>query len=196
PPFRFTDVVDMATGVVVRQGGRDGRDRRRPGRTHQRCRARGDGGAEGEKPADRRRRVRRGLRQARLVDAHGQDAALAAGRQGRRRPRARRPPVPLHPAARPRRLRRRRIAQAGRPPVRRPRGGAGRPSRRGRGAVRRGPRRDRATPQGDAEMTGWLLDTLLYTGVLIALVLVLRRPVSRHFGPQIAYALWGLPFLR
>lgn len=45
-------------------------------------------------------------------------------------------------------------------------------------------------------MTGWLLDTLLYTGVLIALVLVLRRPVSRHFGPQIAYALWGLPFLR
>src|SRR5690242_12875272 len=45
-------------------------------------------------------------------------------------------------------------------------------------------------------MTGWLLDTLLYTGVLIALVLVLRRPVSRHFGPQLAYALWGLPFLR
>jgi beta-lactamase regulating signal transducer with metallopeptidase domain len=45
-------------------------------------------------------------------------------------------------------------------------------------------------------MTGWLLDTLLYTGVLIALVLVLRRPVSHHFGPQIAYMLWGLPFLR
>jgi bla regulator protein BlaR1 len=45
-------------------------------------------------------------------------------------------------------------------------------------------------------MTGWLLDTLLYTGVLIALVLVLRRPVAQHFGPQIAYALWGLPFLR
>lgn len=45
-------------------------------------------------------------------------------------------------------------------------------------------------------MIAWLLDTLLYTGVLIALVLVLRRPVSRYFGPQIAYALWGLPFLR
>jgi len=45
-------------------------------------------------------------------------------------------------------------------------------------------------------MTGWLLDTLLYTGLLIALVLVLRRPVSHHFGPQIAYTLWGLPFLR
>jgi beta-lactamase regulating signal transducer with metallopeptidase domain len=45
-------------------------------------------------------------------------------------------------------------------------------------------------------MTAWLLDTLIYTGLMIALVLVLRRPVARHFGPQIAYALWGLPFLR
>src|SRR5690349_8620265 len=45
-------------------------------------------------------------------------------------------------------------------------------------------------------MTAWLLDTLIYTGLMIALVLVLRRPVSHHFGPQIAYALWGLPFLR
>ncbi len=35
-------------------------------------------------------------------------------------------------------------------------------------------------------MTPWLLDTLLYTGLLIALVLVLRRPVGRWFGPQIA----------
>jgi beta-lactamase regulating signal transducer with metallopeptidase domain len=45
-------------------------------------------------------------------------------------------------------------------------------------------------------MTGWLLDTVVYTGLMIALVLALRRPVSRHFGPQIAYMLWGLPFLR
>lgn len=45
-------------------------------------------------------------------------------------------------------------------------------------------------------MTAWLLDTLLYTGLLIALVLVLRGPVGRHFGPQTAYALWALPFLR
>jgi beta-lactamase regulating signal transducer with metallopeptidase domain len=45
-------------------------------------------------------------------------------------------------------------------------------------------------------MTGWLLDTLIYTGLMIALVLALRRPVSHYFGPQIAYALWGLPFLR
>lgn len=45
-------------------------------------------------------------------------------------------------------------------------------------------------------MTQWLLDTTLYTGLLIALVLLLRRPVARAFGPQVAYALWALPFLR
>jgi beta-lactamase regulating signal transducer with metallopeptidase domain len=45
-------------------------------------------------------------------------------------------------------------------------------------------------------MIGWLLDTLLYTGLLIALVLVLRRPVGKWFGPQLAYTLWALPFLR
>ena len=45
-------------------------------------------------------------------------------------------------------------------------------------------------------MTGWLLDTLLYTGLLIGVVLVLRRPVGRFFGPQLAYCLWALPFLR
>lgn len=42
----------------------------------------------------------------------------------------------------------------------------------------------------------WLADTVLYTGVLIALVLVLRRPVARAFGPGLAYALWALPLLR
>ena len=45
-------------------------------------------------------------------------------------------------------------------------------------------------------MTAWLIDTVLYTGLLIGLVLVLRRPVGRFFGPQLAYALWALPFLR
>ena len=45
-------------------------------------------------------------------------------------------------------------------------------------------------------MTSWLTDTLLYTGVLIAVVLILRRPFSRWFGPQFAYALWALPALR
>ena len=42
----------------------------------------------------------------------------------------------------------------------------------------------------------WLLETLAWTAALIALVLVLRRPVARHFGPKAAYALWLLPFLR
>ncbi|GAA4039427.1 M56 family metallopeptidase [Parerythrobacter jejuensis] len=42
----------------------------------------------------------------------------------------------------------------------------------------------------------WLLETLLWTGALIGFVLLLRRPVSRWFGPQAAYALWLLPFLR
>lgn len=45
-------------------------------------------------------------------------------------------------------------------------------------------------------MTGWLVDTLVWTAALIALVLVLRRPVARWFGPQFAYALWVLPMAR
>ncbi|MFC4255526.1 antirepressor regulating drug resistance protein [Altererythrobacter xixiisoli] len=45
-------------------------------------------------------------------------------------------------------------------------------------------------------MSVWLIDTLLYTGLLIGLVLLLRRPVARLFGPQMAYALWALPLVR
>ncbi|MGB3808310.1 MAG: M56 family metallopeptidase, partial [Erythrobacter sp.] len=45
-------------------------------------------------------------------------------------------------------------------------------------------------------MTQWLFDTLIWTGALVALVLVLRRAVARAFGPQVAYALWALPALR
>ena len=45
-------------------------------------------------------------------------------------------------------------------------------------------------------MNAWLVDTALYTGLLIAAVLVLRRPVGRAFGPGMAYALWALPLLR
>jgi len=44
--------------------------------------------------------------------------------------------------------------------------------------------------------TEWLADTLIWTGLLIALVLLLRRPVARACGPQFAYALWALPFAR
>jgi bla regulator protein blaR1 len=42
----------------------------------------------------------------------------------------------------------------------------------------------------------WLIDTLLVTGLLIALILILRAPVARLFGPGVAYALWALPVLR
>jgi beta-lactamase regulating signal transducer with metallopeptidase domain len=42
----------------------------------------------------------------------------------------------------------------------------------------------------------WLLDTLVWTGALIALVLGARRLVSRHFGPKAAYALWLVPLVR
>lgn len=45
-------------------------------------------------------------------------------------------------------------------------------------------------------MSALLIDTLVWTGVLIAAVLVLRRPVSHHFGPGAAYALWAIPAIR
>lgn len=38
-------------------------------------------------------------------------------------------------------------------------------------------------------MMDWLTDTFIWTAALIALVLLIRRPVARHFGPQAAYAL-------
>ncbi|MEE4154949.1 MAG: M56 family metallopeptidase [Erythrobacter sp.] len=45
-------------------------------------------------------------------------------------------------------------------------------------------------------MIGWLIETLVWTAVLIALALLVRRPVARLFGPQFAYALWAIPALR
>lgn len=42
----------------------------------------------------------------------------------------------------------------------------------------------------------WLVETVLVTAALMALVLVLRRPVARHFGAQMAYALWAIPLAR
>ncbi|MEO1729129.1 MAG: M56 family metallopeptidase [Pseudomonadota bacterium] len=45
-------------------------------------------------------------------------------------------------------------------------------------------------------MSAFLFDTLVWTAALIALVLVLRRPVTRWFGAPMAYALWCLPMLR
>ena len=51
-------------------------------------------------------------------------------------------------------------------------------------------------PMTDWAMTDWLTDTLIWTGALMALALVLRGPVARVFGPAAAYALWFLPLLR
>lgn len=45
-------------------------------------------------------------------------------------------------------------------------------------------------------MTGWAVPTLVASAILMLLVLVLRRPVARLFGPRAAYALWALPALR
>lgn len=42
----------------------------------------------------------------------------------------------------------------------------------------------------------WLVDTLVATTVLCLVVLVIRRPVARVFGPRLAYALWAIPALR
>lgn len=42
----------------------------------------------------------------------------------------------------------------------------------------------------------WLAETLIVTAALLALVLVLRRPVARYFGAEIAYLLWAIPLAR
>ncbi len=42
----------------------------------------------------------------------------------------------------------------------------------------------------------WLSDTLLATSLMMALVLLIRRPVTRAFGPGIAYLLWTIPAAR
>jgi beta-lactamase regulating signal transducer with metallopeptidase domain len=45
-------------------------------------------------------------------------------------------------------------------------------------------------------MIDWLTDTLLATTLLMALVLLVREPVRRQFGPAVAYGLWLIPALR
>jgi beta-lactamase regulating signal transducer with metallopeptidase domain len=42
----------------------------------------------------------------------------------------------------------------------------------------------------------WLFDTLLTTTLLMAAILIVRRPVAKYFGPTIAYALWLIPAAR
>lgn len=45
-------------------------------------------------------------------------------------------------------------------------------------------------------MTGWALETVVASTLLMLLVLALRGPVRRAFGPHMAYALWLLPVIR
>lgn len=45
-------------------------------------------------------------------------------------------------------------------------------------------------------MIAWGIETLLATTILMLVVLALRQPARRVFGPGMAYALWALPVLR
>lgn len=45
-------------------------------------------------------------------------------------------------------------------------------------------------------MSGWIIETLIASTLLMLLILAIREQVSRRFGPRIAYALWLLPALR
>ncbi len=42
----------------------------------------------------------------------------------------------------------------------------------------------------------FLLDTLVWTGALIGVALLMRRPVAKYLGAGAAYALWFLPLIR
>lgn len=47
------------------------------------------------------------------------------------------------------------------------------------------------------DFTGeWLLDSLLITTLLMMVILLVRRPVAKLFGPGVAYALWLIPAAR
>jgi len=45
-------------------------------------------------------------------------------------------------------------------------------------------------------VTDWIVETLISSSLLMALVLAVRRPVASAFGARTAYALWLLPLLR
>jgi bla regulator protein BlaR1 len=47
-----------------------------------------------------------------------------------------------------------------------------------------------------AALSGWAIEALIASTLLMIGVLVVRTPVRRLFGPQVAYALWALPALR
>ncbi|QJU58685.1 hypothetical protein HL653_13730 [Sphingomonas sp. AP4-R1] len=45
-------------------------------------------------------------------------------------------------------------------------------------------------------MNQWIVETLSMSSLLMLLVLIVRRPVSRWFGARVAYALWLIPLVR
>ena len=45
-------------------------------------------------------------------------------------------------------------------------------------------------------MIAWAIETLVASSLLMLVVLAIRGPVARHFGPHVAYGLWFLPALR
>lgn len=45
-------------------------------------------------------------------------------------------------------------------------------------------------------MTGWVVETLVATTLLMGVVLLIRGPMSRAFGARAAFALWFAPLLR
>jgi beta-lactamase regulating signal transducer with metallopeptidase domain len=45
-------------------------------------------------------------------------------------------------------------------------------------------------------MSEWLIDTLLATSALMALVLIVREPVRKRFGSRVTYGLWLIPAAR
>ncbi len=47
-----------------------------------------------------------------------------------------------------------------------------------------------------AALAGWASDALIASTLLMLVVLLVRAPVRRAFGAQVAYALWALPVLR
>lgn len=47
-----------------------------------------------------------------------------------------------------------------------------------------------------AWLQGWVMHTGLMVSLLIVLILLIRRPFTRAFGANAAYALWSLPLLR
>jgi bla regulator protein blaR1 len=47
-----------------------------------------------------------------------------------------------------------------------------------------------------ALIQSWFVEMVLATGLLMVIVLIVRKPVARHFGPRVAYALWLLPAMR